>query len=68
MQQAIEKNYAYRATLMSAATRAVWEKYREKRREERRLFRRKKHEYVKAECEKIGMQGSIFFQKIKRMA
>ena len=34
-QAAIEKNDAYQATLKSAATRAVYEKHREKRREER---------------------------------
>ena len=49
-QAAIEKNGAYQATLKSAATRAVYEKYRKKRREQRHLFRRKKHEFVKAEC------------------
>ena len=61
------------ATLKSAATRAVYEKYREKRSEERHLFRRKKHEFVKVECEAIEMHGSRndarkFFQKIKRMS
>ena len=40
------------------ATRAVYEKYREKRREERHLFRRKKHEFVKADCEEIEIHGS----------
>ena len=50
-QAAIEKNDAYHATLKSAATRAVYEKYREEIREERHLFRRKRHEFVKAECE-----------------
>ena len=45
-QAAIEKNDAYQATLKSAATRAVYEKYREKRREDRRLFCGKKHEFV----------------------
>ena len=59
--------------MKSAATRAVYEKYREKRREERHLFRRKKHEFVKAECEEIEMHGSRndarkFFQMIKRMS
>ena len=44
--------------LKSAATQAVYEKYREKRREERHLFRAKKHEFVKAECEEIEMYGS----------
>ena len=88
-QAAIEKNDAYQATLKSAATQAVCEKYREnalwpgpdqgneeekdreKRREEQRMFRRKKHEFLKAECEEIEMQDSRndvrqFFQKIKR--
>ena len=50
-----------------------YEKYHKKRREQRRLFRRKKHEFVKAECEEIEMHGSRnnarkFFQKIKRMS
>ena len=57
---------------MSTATRAVCENYREKRRKERCLFRRKKHEFVKAECEDIKMHGSRndarkLFQKIKGM-
>ena len=52
--------------MKSAATRAVYENYSEKR---SHLFRRKKHEFVKAECE-IEMQGSRkdarkFFQMIK---
>ena len=72
-QAAIEKNDAYHATLKSAPTRAVYEKYREKRREERHLFRRKKHEFANVQCEEIGMHGSRndarnFFQKIKRMS
>ena len=50
-QAAIEKKDAYQATFKLAVTRAVYEKYRERRREERHLFRRKKHEFVKAECE-----------------
>ena len=72
-QAAIEKNDAYQATLKSAATHAVYEKYREKMREERHLFHRKKHEFVKAECDEIEKQGSRndaqkFFQKFKRMS
>ena len=60
-------------TLKSAATRAVYEKYREKRREEHHLFRRKKHEFVKAEYVEIELHGSRndawkFFQKIKSMS
>ena len=67
-QAAIEKNHAYQAILKSAATRAVCKKYREKSRVERRLFRRKKHEFVKAEFEKIEMHSGRndarkFFQK-----
>ena len=70
---AIEKNAVYQALLKSAATRAVYEKYCEKRREERHLFRRKKHEFVKAKSEEIEMHDSRndarqFFQKIKRMS
>ena len=52
-QAAIEKNHAYQATLKTASSRADCEKYCEKRREERRLFRRRNQEFVKAECEKI---------------
>ena len=51
-------NDAYQATLKSAATRAVYEKYRAERREERHLCRRKKHEFIKAEREEIEMNGS----------
>ena len=41
--------------------------------DEKSLFRRRKHEFVKAECEEIEMHGSRnnaqkFFQKIKRMS
>ena len=59
--------------MKSAATRAFYKKYREKRREERHFFRMKKHEFVKAECEEIEMHDSRnearkFFQKIKRMS
>ena len=69
-QAAIEKNHAYQATLMSAATRAVCEKYREKRRTE---FHRKKPEFVTAKCEQMEMHGSRndarkFFQNIKHMS
>ena len=72
-QAAIEKNDAYQATLKSAATRAVYEKYREKRSEECHLFRRKKHEFLKTGCEEIEMNGSRndarkFLQMIKRMS
>ena len=71
-QAAIDKDAAYQATLRSAATRATYERYREKRREEKRLFRRKKHEFMKEQCDEIEMHGSRnearkFFQKIKRM-
>ena len=57
----------------SAATRSVYKRYRQKRIGERHLFCRKKHEFVKAECNEIEMHGSRndawkFFQKIKRMS
>ena len=47
--------------------------YRKKSTEERRLFRRKKHEFVKATCKAIEMHDSRndagkLFQKIKRMS
>ena len=72
-QAAIGKNDAYHSTLKSAATGAVYEKYSEKRREERHLFRRTRHEFVKADCGEIETHGSRndarkFFQKIKRMS
>ena len=54
--------------MKSAATSTVYEKYREKRREERHLFRRKKLEFVKAECEDMyGSRNAArkFFQKSK---
>ena len=50
-QTAIEKNDAYQTTLKSAAISAAYERYCEQRRKERHLFHRKKHEFVKAECE-----------------
>ena len=58
---------------MPAATRAICEKFREKKREERRLLSRKKHEFVKAACEEIEMHvrrndARKFFLKIKRMS
>ena len=72
-QAAIEKNDARQDTFLSAATRTACEKYRQKSREERRLFRSKKHEFVKADCEQIEMHGCRydarnFFQKIKHMS
>ena len=65
------KDAAYRATLQSVVTRAVKERYREKRREERRLFRQKKREAERRECEDIEMHGDRnevrkFFEKIRR--
>ena len=56
-QAAIDKNDAYQVILKSGATPAVYEKYREKRIEERHLFCRKKHEFVKVDCEEIEMHG-----------
>lgn len=68
---AAEKDEAYKETLQCVATRAVWERYREKRREEKRLFRRKKREAEIRELEDIEMSRSSnnarkFFQKVKR--
>ena len=52
-QVAIEKIYAYQTTLLSAATQAICEKYRQKKREGRRLYSRKKHAFMKAKCELV---------------
>ena len=67
------KNLAYRATLQSIVTRTVKERYRELRREERRLFKRKKREAEKRVCEEMEMhmdrnEARKFFQKIKRLS
>ena len=57
-QAAIDKDIAYRATLRAAATRATYERNRLKRREEKRLFRKKRNEFMIRECEDIEMLGS----------
>ncbi|XP_073830573.1 uncharacterized protein [Musca autumnalis] len=59
-----------RATLQSVATRSAPERYREKRREKKRLFRRKKREMEKRECKQIEMyrrQNEVrkFYQRVK---
>ena len=52
------KNDAYKHTLQSAATRAIFEDYRQKRREERLLIRRKNREQERREREEIEMYRS----------
>ncbi|XP_060665548.1 uncharacterized protein LOC132797786 [Drosophila nasuta] len=69
---AAAKNAAYRRTLQSAATRATCERYREKRKEERRLFRRKKREKEKRECEELQVlqdrnDARKFYQQVNRL-
>ncbi|XP_058982687.1 uncharacterized protein LOC131804200 [Musca domestica] len=64
------KNTAYRATLQTVATRNARENYREKRREEKRIFRKKKKEQEKREREQIEMYRSKnevrkFYQRVK---
>ncbi|XP_060665754.1 uncharacterized protein LOC132798055 [Drosophila nasuta] len=66
------KNAAYRRTLQSGATRATCERYREKRKEERRLFRRKKREKEKRECEELEVlqdrnDARKFYQQVNRL-
>ena len=68
---AAAKDAAYKDTLQSIATRAVRERYRELRREEKRLFRRKKREAERRELDNIEMSCSRndarkFYEKIKR--
>ena len=65
------KDAAYRATLQSVATRALRERYREKRREEKRLIRRKKREAEYRDLEDIERCGRRndarkFFENVKR--
>ncbi|XP_062135135.1 uncharacterized protein LOC133844877 [Drosophila sulfurigaster albostrigata] len=66
------KNAACRRTLQSGATRATCERYREKRKEERRLFRRKKREKEKRECEELEVlqdrnDARKFYQQVNRL-
>ena len=58
--------------LQSAATRAIVENYREKRREGRRLLRRKKREQERHDREQDKMyrcrnDDRKFYQKVKRL-
>ena len=52
------KNDAYKRTLQSAATRAIVEDYRQRRREDRRFIRRKKRKQERREREEIEMYRS----------
>jgi sorting nexin-29 len=66
------KNAAYRRTLQAGATRAVVDIYRTRRRNEKRLFRRKKQEMERLECEKLENSRSRndardFYRRVKRM-
>ena len=52
------KDAAYKKTLQSGATRSVVEAYRTKRRDEKRLFRRKKREQERRELEMMELRRS----------
>lgn len=65
------KTAAYKEMLHTVATRAVRERYRELRREEKRVFRRKKREAEKRELDGIEMNCSRnearkFYERVKR--
>ena len=53
-----EKNKAYRRTLQGNCTRRMKETYKEKRRIEKRIHRRKKKEWVKANAEQMELLRS----------
>ena len=64
-----EKNAARTLMLQSVATRAATERYKVKRREENRLFKRKKRQWKKRESEQIETYRQInearkFYQKV----
>ncbi|XP_037957054.1 uncharacterized protein LOC119686977 [Teleopsis dalmanni] len=66
------KNAAYKRTLQSAATRTVHEQYREMRKVERCLFRRKKRDQERREREEIEVcrnrnDARKFYQKVNRL-
>ncbi|XP_043065425.1 uncharacterized protein LOC122320881 [Drosophila ficusphila] len=66
------KDVAYRRTLQAGATRAVVEVYSLRRRDEKRLFERKKREHEKRECESIESsrcrnETRNFYQRVKRL-
>ena len=66
------KDAAYRATLRSGATRAMWDRYRELKKEERRIIRQKKREAEIRECEELEMLANRnnarkFYQKVRRL-
>ena len=56
---ATAKDAAYRKTLQSAATRATWENYSEKRKTASRISRRKMRELEKQEREELEMSRNI---------
>ncbi|XP_051864305.1 uncharacterized protein LOC127566314 [Drosophila albomicans] len=65
------KDAAYRRTLQAGATRAM-DVYRLRRRYEKRLFRRKKKEQERRECESIESsrcrnEARNFYQRVKRL-
>ncbi|XP_060665791.1 uncharacterized protein LOC132798086 [Drosophila nasuta] len=66
------KDAAYRRTLQAGATRAIVDVYRLRRRYEKRLFRRKKKEQERRECESIESsrcrnEARNFYQRVKRL-
>lgn len=69
---AAAKDAAYRRTLQAGATRSVVDVYKSRRREEKRLFKRKKRELERQECEKMESSRSRydardFYRRVKRM-
>ncbi|XP_049315624.1 uncharacterized protein LOC125779109 [Bactrocera dorsalis] len=66
------KQAAYLATLRSTTTRAGWDRYRELKREARRIFRQKKKEAEMREYEqldKLADRGNArkFYEKMRRL-
>ncbi|XP_060665319.1 uncharacterized protein LOC132797575 [Drosophila nasuta] len=66
------KDAAYRRTLQAGATRAIVDVYRSRRRDEKRLFRCKKKEQERRECESIESsrcrnEARNFYQRVKRL-
>ncbi|XP_043064519.1 uncharacterized protein LOC122320475 [Drosophila ficusphila] len=66
------KDAAYQRTLQAGATRALVDAYRIRRKEEKRLFRRKKRELERRECESIECSrdrndARNFYQRVKRL-
>nr|XP_043068191.1 uncharacterized protein LOC122321607 [Drosophila bipectinata] len=66
------KDAAYGRTLQAGATRAIVDVYRSRRRDEKRLFRRKKKDQERRECEstessRCRNEARNFYQRVKRL-